>query len=196
MYWTMIDEATNHYTGLSPAWLTVLVVLAIITYKIVSGMFVAVDDYRAVQKMKEVFEEDMRREVVQLGEVTEEQLMEYDGSDPKKPLLMAIKGNIYDVSQSRMFYGPGGRYALFAGRDATRALALMSFDPQDLTGNTEGLSESELDVLQDWELKFMEKYPKVGVLAGSQHQPMPRSREEKEEEEEEADQVVESKKAV
>lgn len=196
MYWTMIDEATNHYTGLSPAWLTVLVVLAIITYKIVSGMFVAVDDYRAVQKMKEVFEEDMRREVVQLGEVTEEQLMEYDGSDPKKPLLMAIKGNIYDVSQSRMFYGPGGPYALFAGRDATRALALMSFDPQDLTGNTEGLSESELDVLQDWELKFMEKYPKVGVLAGSQHQPMPRSREEKEEEEEEADQVVESKKAV
>jgi len=38
---------------------------------------------------------------VQLGEVTEEELRAYDGSDPKKPLLMAIKGQIYDVTQSR-----------------------------------------------------------------------------------------------
>ncbi|KAL2232912.1 UNVERIFIED_CONTAM: Membrane steroid-binding protein 2 [Sesamum indicum] len=63
-----------------------------------------------------------------------------------------------------MFYGPGGPYALFAGRDASRALALMSFDPKDLTGNIEGLSASELEVLQDWEYKFMEKYVKVGQL--------------------------------
>ncbi|TXG48608.1 hypothetical protein EZV62_024483 [Acer yangbiense] len=63
-----------------------------------------------------------------------------------------------------MFYGPGGPYAIFAGRDASRALALMSFDPQDLTGNIEGLSESELEVLHDWELKFIEKYIKVGQI--------------------------------
>lgn len=63
-----------------------------------------------------------------------------------------------------MFYGPGGPYALFAGRDASRALALMSFDHNDLTGNIEGLSASELEVLQDWEYKFMEKYVKVGQL--------------------------------
>lgn len=63
-----------------------------------------------------------------------------------------------------MFYGPGGPYAMFAGRDASRALALMSFDPKDLTGIIEGLSESELEVLQDWEYKFMEKYVKVGQL--------------------------------
>ncbi|CAK9183671.1 unnamed protein product [Ilex paraguariensis] len=63
-----------------------------------------------------------------------------------------------------MFYGPGGPYALFAGRDASRALALMSFKPQDLTGNIAGLSTSELEVLQDWEYKFMEKYVKVGQL--------------------------------
>lgn len=63
-----------------------------------------------------------------------------------------------------MFYGPGGPYALFTGRDASRALALMSFDPKDLTGNIEGLSASELEVLQDWEYKFMEKYVKVGQI--------------------------------
>ncbi|GAA0172764.1 transmembrane signal receptor [Lithospermum erythrorhizon] len=64
----------------------------------------------------------------------------------------------------RMFYGPGGPYALFAGREASRALALMSFDPKDLNGNLEGLEPSELEVLQDWEYKFMEKYVKVGQL--------------------------------
>lgn len=69
-----------------------------------------------------------------------------------------------------MFYGPGGPYALFAGRDASRALALMSFDPRDLTGNIEGLNASELEVLQDWEYKFMEKYVKVGQLVGARKQ--------------------------
>jgi len=54
---------------------------------------------------------------------------------------------------------------LFAGRDATRALALMSFDPNDLTGDLDGLSPDELEVLQDWEEKFKERYPRVGHLA-------------------------------
>ncbi|XP_021735868.1 probable steroid-binding protein 3 [Chenopodium quinoa] len=163
IYGTIVESIEN-YTGLSPTSFIILMAVTIITYKIVCTMFVAVDDYKSVEKMKEIFEEDMKREPVHLGEVTEEQLKEYDGSDPKRPLLMAIKGNIYDVSKGRIFYGPGGSYAMFAGRDATRALALMSFDPQDLTGDIDGLSESEIDVLQDWESKFIEKYPKVGVL--------------------------------
>lgn len=33
-----------------------------------------------------------------------------------------------------MFYVPGGSYALFAGRDASHAMALTSFEPQDVTG--------------------------------------------------------------
>ncbi|KAK9682808.1 hypothetical protein RND81_10G097700 [Saponaria officinalis] len=160
----LIVEAIHDYLGLSPTAFLVIAGIMIITYKIVCGMFVAVDDYKAVRDVKAAYEEDMRRDPVQLGNVTEEELKAYDGSDPKKPLLMAIKGQIYDVSRGRMFYGPGGSYSMFAGHDATRALALMSFDPQDLTGNTDSLSESELDVLEDWELKFNEKYPKVGVL--------------------------------
>ena len=101
---------------------------------------------------------------VQLGEITEEELKVYDGSDPKKPLLMAIKSQIYDVSQSRMFYGPGGPYALFAGKDASRALAKMSFEDKDLTGDISGLGPFELEALQDWEYKFMSKYVKVGTI--------------------------------
>lgn len=158
--YTAAMGAITEYTGLSPAAFFTILAAMVVVYKVVCGMFVAVEDYTAVKKANAY----ALREPVQLGDVTEEELRAYDGSDPEKPLLMAIKGQIYDVSRSRMFYGPGGPYALFAGRDASRALALMSFDRQDLTGNIEGLSASELEALQDWEYKFMEKYVKVGQL--------------------------------
>ncbi|KAL5218601.1 hypothetical protein ABZP36_019285 [Zizania latifolia] len=104
-------------------------------------------------------------ESVQLGEITLQQLAAYDGKDPSKPILIAIRGQVYDVSRGRLFYGPQGPYSLFAGRDASRALALMSFDPIDLTGDLEGIGPDEIEVLQDWEDKFKERYPKVGHLA-------------------------------
>jgi membrane-associated progesterone receptor component len=64
----------------------------------------------------------------------------------------------------RAFYGPGGAYALFTGKDASRALAKMSFEPQDLNGDISGLGPFELEALQDWEYKFMGKYVKVGTI--------------------------------
>lgn len=66
-----------------------------------------------------------------------------------------------------MFYGPEGPYALFAGKDASRALAKMSFEDKDLTGDISGLGPFELDALQDWEYKFMSKYSKVGTIKGA-----------------------------
>ncbi|KAI3783982.1 hypothetical protein L1987_43073 [Smallanthus sonchifolius] len=66
--------------------------------------------------------------------------------------------------EDRMFYGPGGPYALFAGKDASRALAKMSFEEKDLNGDLTGLGVFELEALQDWEYKFMSKYVQVGSL--------------------------------
>ncbi|CAI9301431.1 hypothetical protein Lser_V15G42642 [Lactuca serriola] len=162
--YTMITDAITQYTGLSPAAFFTISAMMVVVYKVVSGMFVAADDYMAVKREQEY----VQREPVQVGNITEDELRPYNGSDPSKPLLMAIKGKIYDVSRSRMFYGPGGPYALFAGRDASRALALMSFEASDLTGNIEGLSASELEVLEDWEAKFEEKYVKVGQLVSEE----------------------------
>ncbi|KAI3691695.1 hypothetical protein L6452_31501 [Arctium lappa] len=34
---------------------------------------------------------------IQFGQIFEEELKAYDGNDPQKPLLMAIKGQTYDV---------------------------------------------------------------------------------------------------
>lgn len=156
-------EAIPAYTGLSPVTFFTLVAVLVGVYNLVSGLFAAPPQHASRESM--VMEP--LPPPVQLGEVTEEELKAYDGSDPKKPLLMAIKGQIYDVSQSRMFYGPGGPYALFAGKDASRALAKMSFEEKDLTGDTEGLGPFELDALQDWEYKFMGKYVKVGQIKKS-----------------------------
>ncbi|KAJ6869584.1 membrane steroid-binding protein 2-like [Populus alba x Populus x berolinensis] len=173
-------ETMEAYTGLSPAAFFTIAAVMVVVYKIVCSMFVDPEEFdkKPINTSGSIAtnqppppqpqpQPQTIQEPVQLGDVTEEELRAYDGSDPNKPLLMAIKGKIYDVSRSRMFYGPGGPYALFAGREASRALALMSFDPRDLNGNLEGLSEPELEVLQDWEYKFMEKYVKVGQLVGT-----------------------------
>eukprot|EP00897_Mesotaenium_endlicherianum_P005964 jgi/Mesen1/5396/ME000268S04592 len=106
-------------------------------------------------------------EPVQLGDISAEELLKYDGRDPKEPLLIAIRGVIYDVSRSRGFYGPGGPYEAFAGRDASRALGKMSTSAEDVGPDTSGLSAAELDTLNDWEFKFISKYPTVGKVASA-----------------------------
>ncbi|GFY84235.1 membrane steroid binding protein 1 [Actinidia rufa] len=78
-----------------------------------------------------------------------------------------MSSDLFDCKPSlscRMFYGPGGPYALFAGKDASRALAKMSFEDKDLTGDISDLGPFEIDALQDWEYKFMSKYVKVGTV--------------------------------
>ena len=81
---------------------------------------------------------------------------------------MAIKGQVLDVSYGGMeMYGPDGPYYLFAGRDASRALAKMSFSPSDVeSSDLSDLSPDQLKVLDDWEKKFIQakKYPVVGKL--------------------------------
>nr|CAD1836287.1 unnamed protein product [Ananas comosus var. bracteatus] len=163
--WETLKQAIVAYTGLSPAAFFTAVAVAAALYHVVAGLFAAAAPPLQQRKRDVEFEAvEPLPPPVQLGEVTEEELRAYDGSDRMKPLLMAIKGQIYDVSQSRMFYGPGGPYALFAGRDASRALAKMSFEQKDLTGDISGLGPFELDALQDWEYKFMSKYVKVGTI--------------------------------
>jgi membrane-associated progesterone receptor component len=83
-------------------------------------------------------------------------------------ILLAVKGNVYDVSYGgKEHYGPGGSYHLFAGIDASRALAKMSFEPEDVnSSDLSDLTEEQLKILDDWEDKFQKKrlYPLVGRL--------------------------------
>lgn len=98
-------------------------------------------------------------------ELTEQQLRQFNGSDPSKPIYVAVKGRIFDVTTGKSFYGPGGAYAMFAGREASRALAKMSKDEEDISASLDDLTDKEIGVLKDWEKKFEAKYPIVGRVA-------------------------------
>ncbi|KAH0462829.1 hypothetical protein IEQ34_010404 [Dendrobium chrysotoxum] len=100
-------------------------------------------------------------------DLTADQLKNYDGSDDNKPIYISIRGAVFDVSTGKSFYGPGGAYAVFSGREASRALAKMSKNEEDVSGDLDGLTEKEMGVLEDWEKKFRAKYPVVGRLVVS-----------------------------
>jgi predicted heme/steroid binding protein len=69
--------------------------------------------------------------------LTPAQLALYNGTDPSKPIYLAINGTIFDVSAGKHTYGPGGSYEVFAGRDATRAFVTGCF-LEDRTGDMRG----------------------------------------------------------
>lgn len=168
-------EAITCYTGLSPTAFFTILVMMVMVYQTVSGMFVSPEDYNkppTITAPNNIGLDGVNvdaPEPVQMGEMTDQELRTYNGSDPNKPILVSIRSQIYDVSAGRNFYGPGGPYAMFAGKECSRALALLSFKPEDINGNLEGLSEEELVILEDWEYKFIEKYVKVGQLVPQQN---------------------------
>ncbi|KAI9706585.1 MAG: hypothetical protein M1836_003592 [Candelina mexicana] len=97
-------------------------------------------------------------------------LLPFNGKD-NSPVYLAVRGQVFDVTPGKNFYGPSGPYANFAGRDASRGLACGSFDEDMLTKNLEGpldtlndLDEEALDTLNGWEERFKEKYLIVGEL--------------------------------
>ncbi|XP_054470385.1 neudesin [Anoplopoma fimbria] len=97
---------------------------------------------------------------------TEEELQGYDGSMEGDPIYMAVKGVVFDVTKGKEFYGKGAPYNSLVGKDSTRAVAKMSLDPADLTSDTTGLTEDQLESLDSvFEGTYKTKYPIVGYTA-------------------------------
>ena len=101
---------------------------------------------------------------------TPPELKPFNGEN-NMPVYLAVRGKVFDVTPGKNFYGPGGPYENFAGRDATRGLACGSFDEDMLTKDLEGplddlkgLGDDEMQALQDWEQRFDDKYLVVGKL--------------------------------
>lgn len=96
---------------------------------------------------------------------TEEELAPYDGSqDEDGPILMAADGLVFNVWKGRNFYGPGGEYHLFAGRDATRLLAKTIVEEETPEMAAKPLNLAERAALAGWMFTFKNKYEVVGKL--------------------------------
>ncbi|CAI6340324.1 unnamed protein product [Periconia digitata] len=101
---------------------------------------------------------------------TPPELFPYNGLNGM-PVYLAVRGRVFDVTAGKNFYGPGGPYANFAGRDASRGLACGSFDEDMLTENLDGpldtlsdLDAEQMEAMRGWEERFLEKYLVVGKL--------------------------------
>ena len=93
------------------------------------------------------------------------------------PVYLAVRSRVFDVTSGKQFYGPGGPYSNFAGRDASRGLAHGSFDEDMLTKDLDGpldtledLDDEQRDALRGWEERFEEKYLVVGKLVAEGEQ--------------------------
>ncbi|KAL4623962.1 neudesin-like [Arapaima gigas] len=97
---------------------------------------------------------------------TEEDLANYNGHTEERPIYLAVKGVVFDVTKGKAFYGKGAPYNALTGKDCTRAVAKMSLAPEDLTHDTTGLTEEQLQSLESvFKDTYKEKYPIVGYTA-------------------------------
>ncbi|XP_052900078.1 membrane-associated progesterone receptor component 1-like [Anopheles moucheti] len=94
------------------------------------------------------------------------ELKHYDGTQPDGRVLTAVNGNVYDVTKGKAFYGPGGPYAVFGGRDASRGLATFQITSMgsDEYDDLSDLNSHEMESMREWEMQFKEKYYLVGRL--------------------------------
>lgn len=107
----------------------------------------------------------VRRQSPEKRDYTREELKKYDGSDKTSPILLAVKGIIYDVSARSEFYGPGGAYSAFSGKDASRALAKGSTEPEVAADpNVDDLTADEKANLEEWASHYAMKYEVVGKV--------------------------------
>lgn len=115
--------------------------------------------------------ESVLREAVQ-KRYSSSELARHDGSDPAQPILIAVRGIVFDVSEGGRFYAAGARYHAMVGRDASRAVARMSLAPEDLTDDCSTLTEAEWSFLERvLHETYLAKYPVAGHLAGGAFYP-------------------------
>lgn len=105
--------------------------------------------------------------------LTLDELALYNGTDASLPIYVAINGKVYDVSNSRETYGPGGTYGFFSGKDAARAFHTGCFrKPDEFTYDLRGLDMEEALVdIKSWQ-SYYEKSNRYWFAGVVQHLPL------------------------
>ncbi|GIY82258.1 membrane-associated progesterone receptor component 2 [Caerostris extrusa] len=111
-------------------------------------------------------------------DMTIEELKKFDGQNEEGRICVAVNGKVFDVTKGKRFYGPGGPYAAFAGRDASRGLALFSVECHEGYDDLSDLNSMQMDSVREWEIQFQERYHYVGRLLKPNEEPTDYSDEE------------------
>ncbi|KAK5168353.1 uncharacterized protein LTR77_006923 [Saxophila tyrrhenica] len=116
--------------------------------------------------------------------ISQDYLSKCDGSNAEYPTYVAIKvchdipdcqpagiltegkGTVFDVSGNKS-YGPEGGYKVFAGKDASRALAQSSLKPEDCRPDWQDLDDTSKKTLNDWYTYFSKRYNIKGKVEGA-----------------------------
>lgn len=95
---------------------------------------------------------------------TKESLKPFNGTDSPK-IYIALKGDVFDVTSGKAFYGPGSSYNVIAGRDGSVSLGMMELEPSVFEKTkVESLTPEQKKTLDSWHSKFASKYKVVGKL--------------------------------
>ena len=88
---------------------------------------------------------------------TADDLRHFDGRN-ERPILLCICGDVFDVTDGRIFYGPGGCYAALVGCDASRLLAKGKLEPESAEELSKALTPYHQSELRMWREHFTSKY--------------------------------------
>lgn len=157
-----IREYVERVTLAETPMLHVLITMVLLLSILVLSFSIAARPYKSSEENDEV--NDEAEQIVQ-RDFTISQLRSFDGSDSEKPIYISLKGVVYDVSSAHDLYGKGSAYNCMAGREASRAMAKLSFEEADLSSTRlDDLGAFERGTLDDWVEKFehYKGYPIVG----------------------------------
>lgn len=129
----------------SPINLALLALIGFLIYRIIKS--------RQDERPSEPEEKPLPK--MKKRDFTVAELKKYDGTQEDGRVLIAVNGKVYDVTKGKRFYGPGGPYAAFAGRDASRGLATFNVTAGgDQYDDLSDLSTMEMESVREWETQF------------------------------------------
>lgn len=104
-------------------------------------------------------------DVTQLPIFSRDQLAMYNGLD-QRPIYIAIKGYVYDVTSNAKSYGPGKSYNKLVGKDSTRLLGLNKLVDKEekQSWDVSDFSEKQHGSVGKWVEFFERRYRIVGVI--------------------------------
>lgn len=162
-YDTLIQVSNEIFTN--PLNVVLLSISAFLLYKIVAG--------RQTPRPRPEPEVELPR--MKKKDLNLDELRQYNGTGEDGRICIAVNGRIYDVTRGKQFYGPGGPYSNFAGRDASRALALFTVSESALKSENDDLSDltsAEMSRMREWQIQLEEKYDFVGRLLKPGQEPV------------------------